>query len=161
MEQTDKVLMGESDISLGWQAYHRASLYGWRRYDMFLYVRVLPIQTPFDFVYYLPESICCNNLHLHCFTWTGSLVSFILLSSPQWSFYYGTVKQISPIKARLVVLPETLTLVTASVVTGLMVTRTGCYRWAIWTGWIVITLWMGLLILLNIRMSAENWSDWS
>jgi hypothetical protein len=71
--------------------------------------------------------------------------------------YYEAVKDMSPINAGLAVLPETLTLVPASVITGLAITRTGSYRWAIWLGWIITSIGMGLLILLDVDTSTGEW----
>jgi hypothetical protein len=71
--------------------------------------------------------------------------------------YYEAVKNMSPIDAGLAVLPETLTLVPSSVITGLAITRTGSYRWAIWIGWIITTVGMGLLTLLDVDTSAGGW----
>jgi hypothetical protein len=71
--------------------------------------------------------------------------------------YYEAVRDMSPINAGLAVLPETLTLVPASVITGLVITRIGSYRWAIWIGWIITTIGMGLLILLDVDTSTGGW----
>jgi hypothetical protein len=71
--------------------------------------------------------------------------------------YYEAVKNMSSIDAGLAVLPETLSLVPASVITGLVVTRTGSYRWAIWIGWITTTIGLGMLILLDVNTSTGRW----
>jgi len=89
-----------------------------------------------------------------CTTLHGLVLWCLLYYLP---LYYEAVKDMSPIDAGVAVLPETLTLVPASVITGLLITRTGSYRWAIWIGWIVTTVGMGLLMLLDVDTSTGKW----
>lgn len=50
-----------------------------------------------------------------------------------------------------------LTLIPAAVVVGRVITRTGMYRWAIWTGWALVSLGTGLTILWNAQTSTSVW----
>lgn len=54
-------------------------------------------------------------------------------------------------------MPETLTVAPASVVCGIIVSITGRYRWAVWSGWFLTTLGMGLLILLDVNTKTVAW----
>ena len=63
--------------------------------------------------------------------------------------YYEAVKGYSPIISGVAVFPETFTVTPASIFVGVAVSMTGRYRWSIWSGWIVLTLGMGLLYLLR------------
>jgi hypothetical protein len=72
--------------------------------------------------------------------------------------HYEIVKGFSPIHAGLAVLLETASLVPASIITGLLVTWSGSYPWGIWIGWIVTTLGMGLLRLLDVGTPVSLWA---
>lgn len=71
--------------------------------------------------------------------------------------YYETVKGFSSLDSGLAVLPETLTLVPASILIGYLVSWSGSYRWAIWLGWSVSTLGSALLYLLAPETSKGIW----
>ena len=43
-----------------------------------------------------------------------------------------------------------------AVVTGITITKTGSYRWTIWTGWTCATLGLGLLILMDVGTSIPK-----
>ncbi|RAL07864.1 MFS general substrate transporter [Aspergillus homomorphus CBS 101889] len=45
----------------------------------------------------------------------------------------------------------------ASVVAGMPLTRLGAYRWAIWSGWVLPTVAIGLLTLVDAHISAARW----
>ena len=42
-------------------------------------------------------------------------------------------------------------------VVGILVTKTGRYRWAVWGGWTLAVFGAGLLILLDVRTSIPQW----
>jgi hypothetical protein len=44
-----------------------------------------------------------------------------------------------------------------SVIVGIVCAKTGRYRWAIWTGWVLTTLGSGLLILLEPQTTIAGW----
>jgi cyanate permease len=71
--------------------------------------------------------------------------------------YYESVKGFSALKSGLAVLPETLSIVPASIIIGLLVSWTGRYRWAIWLGWVISTAGLCLLYLLEESTSTSKW----
>lgn len=71
--------------------------------------------------------------------------------------YYESIKGFSSLDSGLAVLPETLTLVPASILIGYLVSWCGSYRWAIWLGWSVSTLGSALLYLLTPSTSKGVW----
>jgi MFS family permease len=71
--------------------------------------------------------------------------------------YYETIKGFSSLDSGLAVLPETLTLVPASILIGYLVSRTGSYRWAIWMGWAVSTFGSAILYLLTPSTPKGVW----
>lgn len=84
----------------------------------------------------------------------GIILWSILYYAP---IYYEAVKNMSPIMAGVAVFPETFTVAPASVVVGILTSITGKYRWALWSGWILTTLGMGLLCLENVHTSTVAW----
>ena len=63
--------------------------------------------------------------------------------------YYEAVKAYSPVIVGVAVFPETFTITPMSIIVGILVGITGRFRWAIWSGWTLTTLGMGLLYLLG------------
>ncbi|KAL8657504.1 MAG: hypothetical protein Q9226_001843 [Calogaya cf. arnoldii] len=58
-------------------------------------------------------------------------------------------KDLSPVLAGVLALPISLTVVPCGMAVGIVAAKTGHYRWAVWTGWVVITIGSGLLYLLT------------
>ncbi|KAE8389276.1 major facilitator superfamily domain-containing protein [Aspergillus alliaceus] len=84
----------------------------------------------------------------------GLLVWSLLYYLP---LYYQGVKGFSPLVSGIAVLPETCTISAAAGVVGLLITTTGRYRWALWTGWLVTTTGLGLLYLLDFDCPTYRW----
>lgn len=72
-------------------------------------------------------------------------------------FYFASVKNMSPIQTGLGLLPVTVVLVPASMTVGILMTRTGKARWALWGGWAIACLAYGLSILLGEHTSTVGW----
>ncbi|PUU73291.1 major facilitator superfamily domain-containing protein [Tuber borchii] len=71
--------------------------------------------------------------------------------------YFEAIKGLGPIMAGVAVFPETFTVAPASVVVGLLVSITGRFRWALWLGWTLTVLGMGVLVLLDVDTSTVSW----
>lgn len=71
--------------------------------------------------------------------------------------YYEAVKGYSPILAGVALFPQTFTVAPSAIVVGILVTITGHYRWAIWLGWALSTLGMGLLCYIKVDTSIPGW----
>ena len=71
--------------------------------------------------------------------------------------YYEGVKDYSPTLVGVAVFPETFTVAPASIVVGILMSQFGRFRWAIWSGWGLSTLGMGLLNLLKPSTSVPGW----
>jgi hypothetical protein len=63
----------------------------------------------------------------------------------------------SPKMAGVAVFPESFTVCPAAVVVGNIICRTGRYRWSLWSGWIIITIGMGLMYLLDVGTPTRQW----
>ena len=71
--------------------------------------------------------------------------------------YFEAVKGYTPIVAGVSLFPDTFTVAPSAMIIGFLVTKTGRYRWAIWLGWLLSTLGMGLLCLLDVDTSIPAW----
>lgn len=72
-------------------------------------------------------------------------------------FYFEGVKDYSPAIVGVAVFPETFTVAPASIIVGVAISITGRFRWAIWTGWFLTVLGMGLLCNLTPDTSTPAW----
>ena len=68
--------------------------------------------------------------------------------------YYEAVKAYSLIIVGVAFFPETLTITPTAILVGIAVSITGRFRWAIWSGWSLTVLGMGLLYLLGPETSV-------
>jgi hypothetical protein len=71
--------------------------------------------------------------------------------------YYEAVKGYSPIVSGVALFPETFTVAPSAIIVGFVVTYTGKYRWAIWLGWTVSTIGLGLLCIIKPDTSIVGW----
>ena len=92
-------------------------------------------------------------------TYVGTFIQGMVLWSLLYylPLYYEAVKGLSPTLSGIAVFPETFTVAPASVIVGILITKTGRYRWAIWGGWVLSTLGTGLLYLLDVNTSTVRW----
>lgn len=71
--------------------------------------------------------------------------------------YFEAVKGYKPIISGVSLFPATFTVAPLSIITGFLITKTGRYRWSIWSGWAIATLGMGLLIIWDVNSSIPEW----
>lgn len=71
--------------------------------------------------------------------------------------YFEAVKGYKPIIAGVSLFPATFTVAPLSILTGFTITKTGRYRWSIWSGWAITTLGVGLLIIWDVNSSIPEW----
>ncbi|KAJ5679515.1 hypothetical protein N7462_007759 [Penicillium macrosclerotiorum] len=71
--------------------------------------------------------------------------------------YYEGALGYSPVIAGVAVFPETFTVAPISVITGIISAKMGGYRWALWAGWPMSSLGLGLLCLLKSTTSIPQW----
>ncbi|RPB04522.1 MFS general substrate transporter [Choiromyces venosus 120613-1] len=71
--------------------------------------------------------------------------------------YFEAIKGLGPIMTGVAIFPETFTVAPASVVVGILVSITGRFRWALWLGWFLTVLGMGILALLDVDTPTVSW----
>lgn len=93
----------------------------------------------------IPLAIFANRTAV--VSYLGTLLHGLILWSLLYylPLYYEAVKSYPPTIVGLAVFPETFTIAPISIVVGILVSRTGRYRWSIWSGWSVTVLGMALL----------------
>lgn len=70
--------------------------------------------------------------------------------------YLMTVKMYSPLQSATYLLAFTVCTVPVSGIIGPIITRTGRFRWAIWSGWAITTLALGVLTLLDVNTPTAH-----
>lgn len=71
--------------------------------------------------------------------------------------YYEACKGYTSITSGVALFPSTFTVAPACIVVGLVVTITGKYRWAVWSGWFLTILGTGLMYLLGPDTQIVKW----
>lgn len=59
--------------------------------------------------------------------------------------------------AGVAIMPQTFTVAPASVAVGIIVSKTGRFRWALWGGWTLTVLGLGLMYLLDVHTPTVSW----
>ena len=86
---------------------------------------------------------------LHGTVVTGSLYYLPL--------YYEAVQGLSPILSGVALFPETFTIAPGAFIVGALIARFNSYRWAVWAGWGITSLGLGLLWMLDVGTSTPQW----
>ncbi|KAH7124117.1 major facilitator superfamily domain-containing protein [Dendryphion nanum] len=92
-------------------------------------------------------------------TYLGTVIHGIILWSVLYylPLYYEAVKGMSPTMAGVALFPQTFTVAPAAMGVGAAIAITGKYQWAVWAGWFLTTLGMGLLIHLETHTKTVAW----
>ncbi|KAK9369473.1 major facilitator superfamily domain-containing protein [Lipomyces kononenkoae] len=73
------------------------------------------------------------------------------------SLYYLVVQGFTPIMSGVAAFPLTFTIAPASVVVGIAVSISGRFRWALWVGWALVVMGMGLMSMLSTGTTTGQW----
>lgn len=71
--------------------------------------------------------------------------------------YFEAVQGYNPILAGVTLFPATFTVAPMSIVAGIIITKRGEFRTITWAGWILSTLGLGVMILLDVDTSVVKW----
>ena len=71
--------------------------------------------------------------------------------------YFEAVKGYSPVITGVCLFPQTFTIAPAGIVGGVLITKTGRYRWATWLGWALATTGLGLFCIIKVSTSIPGW----
>jgi hypothetical protein len=71
--------------------------------------------------------------------------------------YFEAVKGYTLILSSVALFPETFTVAPSAVTSGILITVTGKYKWALWSGWAISTIGPGLLCLMKVHTSVPAW----
>ena len=137
-----------------WSSYHTLvplilGIFGISAFILYeIYVAKAPL---------IPLRIC--NTRTAAVNYIGTLFHGMILWTGLYylPLYYEAVKGYSSVIAGLAIFPETFTVTPAAIIVGVLVSSTGRFRWAIWSGWSLAVLGMGLLYLLGPNTSVPAW----
>ncbi|KAK4203464.1 major facilitator superfamily domain-containing protein [Triangularia verruculosa] len=73
-------------------------------------------------------------------------------------FYFTAVRFEKPTQSGLDIFPVTCLLLPGSIVVSLISSRTGHYRWAIWSGWAITSIGCGLLHFFDTDTPTPVWA---
>ncbi|KAI2634654.1 major facilitator superfamily transporter [Xylaria nigripes] len=92
-------------------------------------------------------------------TYVGGLIQGLVMYGLLYygPFYFLSVKGFSPLDTGVTLLPATLTVTSAGIICGRLVTRYNNYRWFVWTGWFIASIGAGLFIIWPHNDSAGVW----
>lgn len=71
--------------------------------------------------------------------------------------YYEGVKGYNPIVTGVALFPATFTIAPVSIVSGIIIAKTGDFRVLTWVGWLAATLGGGITCLLNVNTTTVQW----
>lgn len=71
--------------------------------------------------------------------------------------YYEAVLEYDPIISGVAMFPETFTIAPITTISAIVITKLGRYRWAVWSGWMITVVGLGLLVLLDTDSSVAQW----
>ncbi|EPE26755.1 MFS general substrate transporter [Glarea lozoyensis ATCC 20868] len=84
--------------------------------------------------------------------------SLIVLSLVYYlPLYYEGVKGFNTTITGVAVFPETFTVAPAAVVIGIVIGKVGSFRWAVWSGWLISILGLGILYLMDVHTTTVQW----
>jgi MFS family permease len=84
--------------------------------------------------------------------------SLIVLSLVYYlPLYYEGVKGFNTTITGVAVFPETFTVAPAAVIVGILIGKVGSFRWAVWSGWLISTLGLGILYLMDVHTTTVQW----
>ncbi|KFZ23642.1 hypothetical protein V502_01878 [Pseudogymnoascus sp. VKM F-4520 (FW-2644)] len=97
---------------------------------------------------------CSGAASFSCAFIQGLLLFGMLYYLP---FFFEACKNLTPTLAGITLIPITGAFVPTAIVIGIIITRTGSYRWALWSGFGFTIIAHGLLILLDAQTSSRRW----
>ncbi|KAI1619298.1 major facilitator superfamily transporter [Exophiala viscosa] len=72
-------------------------------------------------------------------------------------FYFSSVRAFSPIRTGIALFPLTFAFIPSSLIIGSLNTRLNRFRWALWIGWLIATIGIGLTLLWDLRTPTAAW----
>ena len=71
--------------------------------------------------------------------------------------YFEAVRGYNPILSGVALFPATFTVAPVSIISGIIITKTGDFRGVTWLGWVATTLGCGVMILLDVETTTLQW----
>ncbi|KAK5735567.1 hypothetical protein LTR17_008100 [Elasticomyces elasticus] len=92
-------------------------------------------------------------------TYAGDFLQGLLLWCNLYfmPLYFQAVKGQSSIMSAVDLFPGTFTVAPAAIVVGILISKFGVYRWAIWSGWTLVLIGMATRVVLHVHASTATW----
>ncbi|KAK4897305.1 hypothetical protein LTR27_004825 [Elasticomyces elasticus] len=92
-------------------------------------------------------------------TYAGDFLQGLLLWCNLYfmPLYFQAVKGQSSIMSAIDLFPGTFTVAPAAIVVGILISKFGVYRWAIWSGWTLVLIGMATRVVLHVHASTATW----
>ncbi|KAL9035112.1 MAG: hypothetical protein Q9214_006737, partial [Letrouitia sp. 1 TL-2023] len=89
----------------------------------------------------------------------GTLINALIVYGALYflPLYFEAVKGYNPIISGVALFPATFTVAPVSIISGVIITRSGDFRVVTWLGWIATTLGCGVMILLDVKTTTVQW----
>lgn len=71
--------------------------------------------------------------------------------------YFEAVRGYNPILSGVALFPATFTVAPISIISGIIITKTGDFRGVTWLGWLATTIGCGVMILLDVQTTILQW----
>ena len=71
--------------------------------------------------------------------------------------YFEAVRGYNPILSGVALFPATFTVAPVSIISGVIITKTGDFHVVTWVGWIATTLGCGVMVLLDVDTTTPQW----
>lgn len=71
--------------------------------------------------------------------------------------YFEAAKGYNPILSGVALFPATLTVAPVSIISGIIISKTGDFRVLTWIGWVATTLGCGVMYMLDANSSVAQW----
>ncbi|KAK5696751.1 hypothetical protein LTR97_008055 [Elasticomyces elasticus] len=92
-------------------------------------------------------------------TYAGDFLQGLLLWCNLYfmPLYFQAVKGQSSIMSAVDLFPGTFTVAPAAIVVGILISKFGFYRWAIFSGWTLVLIGMATRVVLQVHASTATW----
>ncbi|KAK4565297.1 hypothetical protein LTR86_003914 [Recurvomyces mirabilis] len=92
-------------------------------------------------------------------TYLGDFLQGLLLWANLYymPMYFQAVKGASPIISAIDLFPGTLTVAPTAIIVGATISKLGTYRWAIWGGWVLVTIGTATRVVMHVHTPVAVW----
>ncbi|KAB8360571.1 hypothetical protein FH972_024311 [Carpinus fangiana] len=93
------------------------------------------------------------------FSLFGGLINALIVYGSLYflPLFFEACKGYNPVLSGIALFPATFTVAPVSILSGVIITKTGNFRVVTWVGWVLSTLGLGVMVLLDADSSPAKW----